>query len=296
MAQRFGGKYSPTPAPTPAPTPTPGATPAHPFDNRRPTKAGARSSLLFFLALFFLPAAFGGTPAELILGLGATGLMLLSAWLTREGLLAQAAWEARSIARRPAIPRKIFGAVLTGGALALGTAMHHEGPVFPLLFGLIGAALHLGSFGLDPLRDKGASGIDSFQSDRVARAVDEAEAHLAAMKDAILRSRDRALEARVERFSATARALFRTVEQDPRDLTAARKYLSVYLMGARDATVKFADLYAQSRDAKARADYETLLSDLETTFADRSRSLLSDNRTDLDVEIGVLRERLKREA
>ena len=66
-------------------------------------------------------------------------------------------------------------------------------------------------------------------------------------------------------------------------------------MGARDATVKFADLYARSRDAQARADYLALLDDLETTFADRSKSLLADNRTDLDVEIEVLRDRLKLE-
>jgi hypothetical protein len=145
------------------------------------------------------------------------------------------------------------------------------------------------------MRDKGAEGIDAFQTDRVARAVDEAEKHLAAMKDAILRAGDRTLEARVDRFAATARALFRQVEQDPRDLTAARKYLSVYLMGARDATVKFADLFARSRDARARAEYESLLSDLETTFADRSRGFLANDRTDLNVEIEVLRERLQRE-
>ena len=84
--------------------------------------------------------------------------------------------------------------------------------------------------------------------------------------------RDRTLEARVDRFAATARTLFRTVEGDPRDLTAARKYIwRVYLMGARDATVKFADLYAQTRDAKARADYEALLTDLETTFRRTAR-------------------------
>ncbi|MBN2629156.1 MAG: 5-bromo-4-chloroindolyl phosphate hydrolysis family protein, partial [Rhodobacteraceae bacterium] len=144
--------------------------------------------------------------------------------------------------------------------------------------------------------DKGAEGIDTFQTDRVARAVDEAEKHLSAMRDAILRAQDRQLEGRVDRFIAAARALFRTVEEDPRDLTAARKYLSVYLMGARDSTVKFADLYARSRDPQARADYLALLDDLETTFADRSRRLLSDNRSDLDVEISVLRDRLKAEA
>lgn len=287
MAERFGGKYSPG-AKSDAPQP-------HAFDGLRPVKAGARSTLLFLLPMAFLPAAFSGTPRELLLGLGATGLMLLSAWLTREGLLAQTAYEARTIARRPALPRKLFGAVLTGAALTVAALMSQAEVIFPILIGLVGAALHLGSFGLDPMKDKGAEGIDSFQTDRVARAVDEAERHLAAMRDAILRARDRGLEGRVDRFAATARALFRTVEQDPRDLTAARKYLSVYLMGARDATIKFADLYAQSRDPKAKADYETLLSDLETTFADRSRRLLADNRTDMNVEIEVLRERLQRE-
>jgi hypothetical protein len=89
--------------------------------------------------------------------------------------------------------------------------------------------------------------------------------------------------------------MFRQVESDPRDLTAARKYLSVYLMGARDAAVKFSDLYSRTRDPQAKADFEALLSDLETHFASRTQALLTDNRTDLDIEIGVLRERLMRE-
>jgi hypothetical protein len=66
-------------------------------------------------------------------------------------------------------------------------------------------------------------------------------------------------------------------------------------MGARDATVKFADAYAQRRDPKIRNDYETLLGELETTFASRTESLLQGSHTDLDVEIQVLRDRLKLE-
>lgn len=138
-------------------------------------------------------------------------------------------------------------------------------------------------------------GIDQHQSNRVARAVDEAEGHLAAMKDAILRAGDRNLEARVERFQATAREMFRTVENDPRDLVAARRYLGVYLLGAKDATAQFADIWARSRDPKARADYEALLDDLEANFAARTRTLLEDDRSALDIEIEVLRERLQRE-
>jgi hypothetical protein len=228
-----------------------------------------------------------------LLGLSAGGALILAAWLTREGIKAETEYNTRTLARRPALPRKLFGAAITGIALFLGGMTAGIGLIYPVLFALVGVGLHLGAFGLDPMRDKGMEGIDAFQTGRVAHAVEEGEAYLAGMTDAILRAGDRSLEKRVDQFTTQARKLFRTIEADPGDLTAARKYMSVYLMGARDATIKFADHYAQTRDASARADYEALLTDLETTFAEKSTAFLSNNRTDLDVEISVLRDRLK---
>ena len=294
MAQRYGGKYSPGVQPQPD-SKSPAPQPPNVYDNRRPASSRGRTNILFLAPLPFLVAAFTGDARHLVTGLSAAALLTLATWLTREGIVAQDAYDARTVARRPAIPRKIFGAVLTGAALALGATLWQPGLVLPALIGLAGAALHLGAFGPDPLRNKGMEGVDSFQTDRVARAVDEAEKSNSGMKDAILRAKDPALEARVDRFAATARQLFRSIESDPGDLTAARKYLSVYLMGARDATVKFADHYARARDPEARAEYEALLTDLETTFAGRTQALLSNDRTDLDVEISVLRDRLKRD-
>jgi hypothetical protein len=289
MAERFGGKYSPQSGGDGSPKV---ATPA-PAEVK--PRGSWRASVLFLTAFLFLFPAFGDGPRDMLAGLLAGGCLILSAWLSREGLRAEAAFNARKVARRPAFPRKLAGAILTGAALGIGGVIAGQGLVYPALYALVGAALHLGAFGLDPMSDKGMEGIDSFQVNRVAQAVEEGEKHLAAMKDAILRAKDRALERRVEQFAATARGLFRTIEGDPGDLTAARKYLSVYLRGARDATVKFADHYAQTRDVAARADYEALLSDLETTFAQKTTAFLSNNRTDLDVEIGVLRDRLKLE-
>jgi hypothetical protein len=224
----------------------------------------------------------------------AFGLLILAAWLTREGIRAQEAYEARKVARRPALPRKMLASVLTGRGLGVvGLAGH--GVAEAGIFAVLGTVLHGLSFGLDPLRNKGMEGVDLHQTDRVARAVDVAEAHLAAMSDAIRRAQDRGLEARVAQFQLIARDLFRTVENDPRDLTAARKYLGIYLQGARDATVKFADLYARTRSAEAKAGYEALLVDLEQNFAARTQKLLSDDAGDVTVEIEVLRERLQRE-
>ena len=284
MAERFGGKFSPQGSRTDAGVPV--------LADPKP-KGLWRATVLFLSAFLFLFPAFGDGPREMLMGLAAGGLVILAAWLTREGLRAEAAYDARKLARRPAFPRKLAGAVLTGAALALGGVIADQGLVYPVLYALVGAGLHLGAFGLDPMADKGMEGIDAFQTGRVANAIEEGEKHLAGMKDAILRARDRALERRVDQFSAAARTLFRTIEADPGDLTAARKYMSVYLMGARDATIKFADHYARSRDPATRADYEALLADLETTFAEKTKTFLTNSRSDLDVEISVLRDRLK---
>lgn len=103
------------------------------------------------------------------------------------------------------------------------------------------------------------------------------------------------MEARVERFQQSVREMLRTVEEDPRDLTASRKFLGVYLMGARDATIKFADIYARNRDSAAKSDYLMLLTDLEENYIAKTRKLLEDSNSDLTVEIDVLRDRLQRE-
>ncbi len=288
MAQRYGGKYSPEGQ---QPAQKPGAE----FRAAKRTRAGGRVNLLFLAPLPLIWSAFGNGPAALALNLSALGLLLLAAWLTREGLIAQEAYEARTVARRPAFPRKIAGSLLTGLGLGLAGFAATGDLIAPAIYLVIGTVLHFLSFGPDPMKDKGMEGVDTFQTDRVARAVDEAEKHLDAMTDAMKRAGDRQMMARLTQFQTTARDLFRTVENDPRDLTAARKYLSVYLMGARDATIKFADIYARTGDAQARTDYAALLDDLEQNFAARTRKLLLDDRSDLTIEIDVLRDRLKRE-
>lgn len=297
MAQRFGGKYSPAGSSQPQVTrpdgrPTSGSRIA---STAQIDPVGLRANLMFVpAALLVLFSLFGGA-GTLVVGLMGAAIWTAAAVLLREGLKAEAAYTSRKVAKRPALPRKILAGLLCGMGGAVGAFASEPSLLTAALYGAACTSLHLAAFGLDPLRDKGAEGIDEFQSVRVARVVEEAEAYLAAMKDAVLRARDRQVELRVDQFQSVARTLCRTVEDDPRDLTAARKYLTVYLMGARDATVKFADIYARSQNAEARADYLALLDDLEQNFAARTEALLVEDRGDLTVEIDVLRARLERE-
>ncbi|KPP93653.1 MAG: 5-bromo-4-chloroindolyl phosphate hydrolysis protein [Rhodobacteraceae bacterium HLUCCA08] len=293
MARRFGGKYSPQGSDTDSARDQ--ALHQAVSEARRIDAAGAKANALFLPAVVMAVMAIWRPPAALLAGLIGAGILALAAWLTRDGLRAEAAYNARRVARRPALPRKMLGTALTGIGIAIAGWTTGTGITGAVIYGIAGAGLHFAAFGPDPLRDKRMDGIDTFQQDRVARVVDEAESYLAAMSDHVGRLEDRDLNARVATFQAVARRMIRTVEEDPRDLTGARKFLSVYLMGARDASVKFAELHARTRDAGARADYEALLTDLEENFAARTERMLLDDRSDMDVEIKVLRDRLQRE-
>ncbi len=293
MAEPYGGPHSPEGSPD-------NARPVNAFRGRKATRLNVRAGLMFLAPLPLLFAGIGSlmrsNPFTATFELGALAILLLSAWLLRDGLKAEEAYNERKIARPPMIPRKLFAAVLSGIGVLIAAYIPMLQP-FPtaLGMGLIAAAAHLAAFGLDPMKKKGMTEQNEFEVDRAARAIEKAEVTLKEMHDAASRIKDRPLEAKVERFGASVREMFKAVEEDPRDLTRARKFLGVYLKGARDATIKYANLNERSRDAAAKADYEKLLDDLSVSFNTHREKLLLDDKDDLEIEIEVLRERLERE-
>lgn len=286
MAKRFGGEFSPDGKNS-------GADPSKPVRARR-SPAG-RTQILYLPAIVLAATSLNDGPVALITGLVGGATLALAAYLLHEGITAEDAYNARKVARRPALPRKVLATALTGVGVAIAAFMGDAGITGSALYGLAAAGLHIATFGIDPMSDKRMEGVDTFQQDRVARVVDEAETNLNVMKAQIEALSDRRLTARVADFQIIARRMIRTVEEDPRDLTSARKFLGIYLMGARDATVKFVDLYGPNRDADLRASYEALLTDLQHNFATRTDKMMRDDRSDMDIEIKVLRDRLQRE-
>jgi len=300
MARRYGSRYAPGGRRGDRDLRDSGEMrPPRPSDAARRVPRTGRTIAITLAATPLLLGAFLGDALHMGRNFAGFALIAFAMFLTREGLAAEAAYDARRVSRRPAMPRKLFGMVLTGLGLAVSAYEPGVSLAPPLVIAVIGAVLHRMSFGGDPMRDKGMEGFDGIQQDRVIRITEEGEAYLKAMTDAALRLRDRQLETRVASFAATARELFRNVQDNPAALAPARRYLGVYLLGARDATVKFADQYATQADPAARAemrkDYEALLSDLEENFTARSQAVLEGGREDLDIEVQVLRDRLARE-
>ena len=137
MAERYGGKYSPGGA---------GGAGKPAFAGRR-TRAGARVNALFLAPAPLLIFAFMRDPVGLAFNLSAFAVLMLAAWLTREGLIAEEAYEARTVARRPVLPRKILGSLLTGAGLAVAGYGAGQGVPVSALFAVLGFGLHLFAFG-----------------------------------------------------------------------------------------------------------------------------------------------------
>jgi hypothetical protein len=230
-----------------------------------------------------------------LLDLAAYAALMLGAFLLGEGLKAERAFDARTMARPPAFPRKLVAAILAGGGVFLA-AFFGWGHSLPaaIAFGALATGSHILAFGLDPMRAKGVAehGADG---ERAAAALEKAEAHLAAISDLTPKLGDREVRDRIGALTAEVRQMLTLIEQDPRDLGRARRYLTVYLKGAHDATRKYADNRERLNDPSLRTEYLALIADLEASFGRGRKMLLEDDRTDLEVEIEVLRERLGQE-
>jgi hypothetical protein len=294
-ARRFGGAYSPG-----GPTPAGGTRRPPPRWSERAVRSPSLRVLLLFLAptwLLFgaLGAMFRGDGIGLLWLMGAYALLIGGAGLTRVGQTAAKAYAARAVARPPAWPRKLFGGVMIGLGVALCVLRATGAPVQAVIFGAVATGLHLVSFGLDPMRSKGIDGLDAEALDAAITRVETARELIGEMRTAAARFGDPALEAKVGRLAETAQDVLTRIEKDPRDLRRSRRFLAVYLVGARDATVQFAQNYDSSGEEAVRDKYAALLDDLETHFTNHRESLTGEDRTALDVEIEVLRDRLRAE-
>ena len=230
-SKRFGGQYSPD---------APAGDAPNRFRGRKASAVDVRSILMFVLPTPILLAAFGalssGQAVRMTALLFAYACLMLGAWLLREGQRAQAAYDARDIARAPAFPRKLVAAGLAGiGVVAASWLGRSSGSVLEfggnmiqaLIFGALTFGAHVLAFGTDPMKAKGLTdSIAQAELDRVTDALEKAETKLASIEALAHKLRDRDIDKRVASLNATVRDMIAIVEKDPRDLSRARRYLA----------------------------------------------------------------------
>lgn len=258
----------------------------------------ARGLLLYALPLPLLGAAaasllrgdYGRLGAQVV----AMALLLGGAAVVRRGLRAEARWQRRRVVRAPR-PWKTLGAVaIASGSAALAIAIGHPWPV-ALGFaaaGFTGVAL---AYGLDPRAAKAPPvAADGYTAEEIEAEIDRAEAVLARIDAARARLGPGELSDRLLRIGALGRELVAHVEQEPRHLRRARRFLHVYLDGTRQVCEGWDRTHGR-RPAELDERFRRVLGTIEDALAQQRTRLLADQVEDLDVQVEVLEHQLRRE-
>lgn len=218
---------------------------------------------------------------------GVTALFFLAAWLIRRGV--------RAAGTNKPFPGRLLGAV----AMALATAgaawfLAGHNMIVSIIFGagaLAGVVLAYGSE-LMPSRGEGLSA----DAAEVRQIVGEARGKL----ERLMRARYRIQGApeitqKLDGIKGWIEKILALIEEDPRDLRRARKFLVVYLDGAGEVADKYVALQAKGEGASFQPRLEALLDEMEKVSAEQHAKLLENDSFDLDVQLQVLSDRLKKE-
>lgn len=270
--------------------------------------AWALRILPFLLVPPIVLALASGRGRQALVGVAAVGLTLVASGLMRRGLEQAALHETRPRAAPPR-PLKLLAGLATaaaafavagwgteGGLFGLGTSPNlPEAAVFGLL-AFLGCRL---AYGADP-RSSGAMSPDAAaragsRTPQAMAAIAEAEAKLQAIEDAARGLHSAELKARLRRIVDQGRVILHQLEDDPRDLSRARRFLVTYLDGTRDVARKYAAQQHDVADTPLAESFRRVLTTVEQVFLEQEEVLKRNGALDLDVQIEVLEMQLKRE-
>ncbi len=256
--------------------------------------------LLFLLPLPVLLAALvalgRGSLGGLLGNAAGYALFLAGALLLRHGLLSEGEFARRRVAKAP-WPLKMVGSGVI--ALATGVTAWLGAHYPPAMAGAFGLAALLGcylNYGFDPRTAKRFTDHDGVDTtDRVLEALEQAESSIAAIEQASRDIRNTELNNRLRRIARLARDILKLLEEDPRDLRRARKFLNVYLDGAQQVIEGYAKTHGRVSAPELEDNFRRVLITIEEVFSEQQQKLLESDVTDLDVQIEVLTTQLKRE-
>jgi len=256
--------------------------------------------LLYFLPLAAIPATVIAFGKGHLLGIFANGgsyaLYLLAAILLRRGLVEEAKYHNKRISKPPKWSFKTYAAILVAIATTLIARL---GANYTVLVSIaFGAGSLLGmylTYGFDPRQEKMLAGGHGYSAAEVTETINTAEQIIAEIEHVNHRIHNIEFNNRIVRICDSARDVLEIIEQDPGDIRRARKFLNVYLDGARRVSEGYANTHEEMESDELEQNFRNVLLSIEKVFIEQKQILLENDFFDLDVQIEVLTAQLKRE-
>lgn len=268
--------------------------------SKTPGRLAFGGSLLFIFTVPLLMAVavslgrgdFSGVVGNALAALS----FLIGALMMRKGLQAERVYDAKKVAIAPRLPLKLTASIIigTGAALAAKIGAGH-GLLVAMCFGIGAAVGCILAYGMDPKKEKVVNAAYGYTAAEIVEALEEAEQKVRKIESARHQINNHELKERLSRIVASARKVLSVIEDDPRDLRRARKFLNTYLEGARKVTEGYAKTHIKTQSNELEENFRNVLITIEEVFDEQYQRLLQNDVLDLDVQIEVLATQLRRE-
>jgi len=262
-------------------------------------RTGFKGLLLFIMPMPVLIAALvnlvkGNITASITSGLLFAGFMV-AAIVARHGFKLESKFKQRKFSKAPGKPFKSLAAIILAGATGLTAFLLTNYSIFEsALFAVVTLIAFYVAYGLDPREDKSGDISLGVNADEVYAALEEAEVKITSIEASRKEINNIEFNRHLKLIVGKARGILDLIEEDPKDLPRARKFLKVYL----DGTARVTESYAKTQSKSASTDaldqnFSEVLESIETTFDEQHKKLLENDQFDLDVKIDVLKAQLK---
>ncbi|GJM07879.1 MAG: hypothetical protein DHS20C11_01550 [Lysobacteraceae bacterium] len=264
------------------------------------TKLKAPAALaLFILPLPLMAVALGALTSGdylrlLYSGVGLAGYYL-AGMLVRRSHRDVAETRGRKFVPESPTPFKTLASLLAGAATVFtALTMTDYSLAHSVLLGMGTAAGVLFTYGLDPRRTK-INISDLEVAKQAAETLAAAESRIIAIEKANARIDCPELTDRLDTICIRGREILDILEDNPKDIRRARKFMNTYLEGAESVIERYAATSRHGQSQELDANFRNVLSTIETVFVEQKQKLLERDRTDLDVQIEVLTTQMERE-
>ncbi len=227
----------------------------------------------------------------------AYALFLLGASIARRGFVIEKKYKDSILAKAPKIKYKSIASLIIGVATFFTSYFATANGLFlSILLGLVAFVGFYLYYGLDPRVDKVGELNIGVNAEDVIDITSKAKKRIKSIKQLQRDIADDDINVKLNSIVKETQNIIKSVEENPNDLSRARKFFNVYLHRTEKITDEYAaNVKSKNIDQKMKTNYLHLLETVEETIIQQKERLNEDDITRLDVQIEALTKQLKNE-
>lgn len=259
--------------------------------------SGKRGNFLYlFLAPLFIAIVMSLVMLEtknFILDIIAFLLFFVTAKANSIGLKQEQNYYVTTLTKAPKTPYKAIAGILLGVSTFFSASIAGYQTIWAGLFlGVVAIVGYFLYYGFDPRADK-LDNIGDISAEFVLETIATAKAKLRGIEEDMMSIKDTKLNSKLRPAINRAYEILQNIEQDPKDLRMARKFIIVYIDGIKNVTKSYIEMDEDDINKDTKQRLYSLLDDVEKKFDKELIRLKRNNQFDLDVHIDVLKEQIK---